>query len=149
MAHFEISTIIEGRSGASTSATMTIRDQHGTLTRFCPRRNAPVLWRRPTSHWPCPAVQSISLPDSGAGSESSLGPECPPCLRSSLPQHGSSPPSAGGHLTTSGAAGGTEIHTVTSCSSQQGSVSGFDNGTLPSGAVETQAYKSSTFVSFF
>lgn len=29
MAHFEISTIIEGRSGASTSATMTIRD--GTL----------------------------------------------------------------------------------------------------------------------
>lgn len=57
---------------------------------------------------PCRAGQSISLPDSGAGSGSSLGPECPLWLRSSRPQHGSSAPSAGGHLTTSGAAGGRE-----------------------------------------
>lgn len=97
-------------------ARMSIREQYyccreipfSFLTLHHTLKPTPGLWRRLT--WPrlCRAGQSISLPDSGAGSGSSLGPECPLWLRSSRPQHGSSAPSAGGHLTTSGAAGGRE-----------------------------------------
>lgn len=102
----------------------------------------PGLWRRLTWPRPCRAGQSISLPDSGAGSGSSLGPECPLWLRSSRPQHGSSAPSAGGHLATSGAAGGREMQ-ILLVQTKEGNL--VNN---PSETVETHAYIFLMFLSF-